>query len=42
MKCAISYFTFVLGHRRDNREAKMFSSVVKVSRDEKIGEYVGR
>jgi hypothetical protein len=41
-KCATSYFTFIPGHKRDNREAKMFSSAVKGSRDKKLGECVAR
>jgi hypothetical protein len=42
MKCGTSYFTFVPGHRRENREAKMFWSAVKGSLDEKLGECVAK
>jgi hypothetical protein len=36
IKCITSYFTVVPGYERYNGEAKMFSSVVKGSRDKKI------
>jgi hypothetical protein len=42
MNCTTSYFVFAPGHRRNAREAKKIPSVVKVSRDEKIGECVAR
>jgi hypothetical protein len=41
-KGATCYFTFVPDHRRDNREATMFLSAVKGSRDEKIEECAAR